>query len=85
MPFPPGNYRVMSYESVDGRWRVRLENALPGPGLPTDYFIFFALDEIPANMNPQQTTSAIRDRLLLSRTFPPFDTAVANNLTINIP
>ena len=82
-----GNFKLEDYTISEGLWRVHFINSNPGGGNPSDYYVEFTVDEVPANINQNTLASVLKTRLAqkLNQTYAPLNTAIANGMVITLP
>ena len=82
-----GDFVLTDYTIEEGLWRVHFINHNPGGGNPSDYYVEFTVDEVPANINQNTLASVLKTRLAqkLNQTYAPLNTAIANGMVITLP
>lgn len=82
-----GQFVLTDYTIEGGLWKIHFINHDPGGGNPSDYYVEFTVDEVPANINQNTLATTLKTRLgqKLNQTYAPLNTAIANGMTITLP
>ena len=82
-----GNFVIQpDYTVTNGVWIIHLVNDNPGGGNPSDYYVSILQSEMPDNINQVQLEALIEKYLKYTYNagFAPLNTAIANNMTIQL-